>query len=397
MKPARTFIILFAITLVAMLATALAAYGGSSSDPEVGDSAGDSSTNRDSHDVIGAWIEDENNGTITFQMGMTALDAISPRDDWVNLPTSIYEYYFSIKDEDYALRSNVPVHGPFAAFTSFSLHTVDYGEVGNLSYESVSGSIQGTYVVNEAHIQFIVNKDLVGSPNQGDLITHMWAAVYFQPRNGDRDEVDTAMSYDFPGRAYTIRGQYAQLYDVRLSAENTTVEGRPRDVSTFNITIKSDSTTEVEVNLTNRTLPEGYFVNWSRQFPILVPEGGSVTVFLMVNVPENATNGTDVMVTVWGYFPTEEGGIINTDNLNLLVQVRFIKQKPPEVERNALQKAWDLMLDYWYIVFPVIALAIAAGGYYYYREWKRKKDLELIVQYQSYVDTQGQQRESGGY
>ncbi|NIS20442.1 MAG: hypothetical protein GWN12_10790, partial [Thermoplasmata archaeon] len=50
---------------MALLATAIAAYAGTSDDPEVGDSSGDATTGRDSHDVIACWVEAEDNETVT--------------------------------------------------------------------------------------------------------------------------------------------------------------------------------------------------------------------------------------------------------------------------------------------------------------------------------------------
>ncbi|UCC92363.1 MAG: hypothetical protein JSW25_06725 [Thermoplasmata archaeon] len=396
MKPARTFLLLTTLLLVAVLTMALAVYGGDADNPEVGDASGDSTTNRDSHDIIGAWVEDEDNETVTFRIRMTALDVISPRDDWVNLPETIYEYYFTIGDDDYAMRATVPVHGPFAALASFSLYTVEYGESGNMSYEMADQSLAGTYLVNEGDLELSVDKATVGSPTQGELIEHMWAAIYFLPRGGTREVVDEALSYEFPGRTYTIRGQYTQLYDVRLSARNATIESPNNAVATFNITVRSDSTIDVEVNLTNRSLPEGYFVNWSRTMPIAVPEGDSVGVLLMVTIPENATNGTDVMVTVWGKYETEEGTDLVTDNLNLLVQVRYIPAKPPKVDKSIPDQIFDWIKEN----TLVFSLIIAAGviGIVGYIIWLRKKkaDDDLIHQYQMYADAQSQQREMGG-
>ena len=395
MKPARTFQLLIALLLVAIMALAMAVYGGDADNPEVGDASGDATTNRESHDIIGAWVDAEDNETVTFKVRMTALDIISPRDDWLNLPTSIYEYYFSIGDEDYAMRTTVPVHGPLAALASFSLYTVEYGETGNMSFES-AGDVTGTYLFNEGDLQLMVDKADIGSPSQGQLVEHMWAAVYFQPRGGSREEVDKALSYEFPGRKYTIRGQYTQLYDVRLSAANTTVETPNNAVATFNITIRSQSTADVEVSLTNRSLPSGYFVNWSRTMPIAVPEGESVSLFLLVTVPENATNGTDEMVIIWGEYSTEEDVNLTTDDLNLLLKVRYIEAKAPKVEKSIPQQILDWIKENTLLVMVIVTLGALGVLAYFIMDKRRKADEALIYQYESYVDSQSQQREMGG-
>jgi hypothetical protein len=396
MKSARTFLLMAALLLAALMTMALAVYGGDADNPEVGDVSDDSTTGRDSHDIIGAWVEDEENETITFRIKMTALDAISPRDDWLTLPTSIYEYYFTIDKDDYALRATVPVHGPFAAMAAFALYTVEYGSSDNMSYEVADGSLVGSYLVQDGEVQLIVDKSTIGSPSQGDLIEHMWAAAYFQPRGGDKEVVDEALSYQFPGRTYTFRGQYTQLYDVRLTASNTTIQSPNQAVATFNVTIRSQSTTDVEVNLTSRSLPEGYFLNWSRSIPVAVPEGESIGVLLMVTVPENATNGTDVMVVIWGEYETEEGTDLTTDNLNLLLQIRFIKNKPPEPDKSIPTQILDWIKENSFLVMVLIAGgAVAVVGYFFYMK-KKKADDELINQYKMYAESQSQQREMDG-
>jgi hypothetical protein len=395
MKPARTLHILAALLLVAILATALAVYGGTSDDPEVGDASGDSTTGRDSHDITGAWIEDEANGTVTFRIRMTALDIVSPRDDWVNLPTSIYEYYFTIGEDDYALRGTVPVHGPFAALASFSLYTVEYGNSGNMTFSVADDQVSGTYVVNDGDLEFLVDKSTIGSPSQGEVIEHMWAAAYFQPRGGSREEVDKALSYDFPGRTYTIRGQYTQLYDVRLDATNRTIESPNNAVASFNITIRSESTTNVEVNMTNASLKEGYYVNWSRTMPIPVNEGESVSLFLLVTVPENASNGTDISVRIWGTYETEENQELETDTLNLLLKVRFIPPKEKVEKLSVLEEAWEWMKSNPMYIGLIIAAAGIGVVVYIFSTRKKKQDQFLVDQYKAYVDSQGQQRDTG--
>ena len=387
--------VLSALLLVALLAMALAACGGTADDPEVGDSSDDSTTGRESHDLIAAWIEDEDNETVTYRVKMSALDVISPRDDWLNLPTSIYEFYFTVDNDDYALRGTVPVHGPFAALASFGLYQVEYGETGNMSFESV-GSVNGQYLVNDAALSFLVDKSDIGSPSKGDLMDHMWAAIYFQPRGGDRETVDEALSYEFPGRSYTFRGQFTQLYDIRLSAENATLESANNAVATFNITISSQSTTDVEVNITNGSLPAGYFVNWSRNMPVPVLEGESVSLYLLVTVPENATNGTDVSVVIWGTYLTEEGIEQETDNLNLLLQVRFVPPKKPKEDRSVLQIILDLITENTWVMV-LIAVAVVFGVLYFiWSSRKRRVEDALLDQYKAYVDSQGEQREAEG-
>lgn len=394
MKAARTFIVVSAVLVVALMAAALAAYAGTADDPEVGDSTGDSTTGRDSHDLTAAWVDAEENSTVTLKMRMTALDTISPRDDWLNLPSSIYELYFTVKEDDYALRSNVPVHGPFAAFTGYSLYKVEYGDAGNMTYESV-GSVSGQYLVNDGDISFLLDKTDIGSPSKGDLMENMWAAIYFQPRGGSRETVDEALSYEFPGRKYTFRGEFTQLYDVRLTSANSTIETPNNAVASFNITVHSDSTTDVEVNMTNRSLPAGYFVNWSRVMPVPVNEGESVSFLLLITVPENATNGTDISFPIWGEFYTEEGQKLETDQLNLLLRVRFIPPKKATVERSIPQQMLDFLKDNMWLVYLIIVVVVFGLLYFLWAARKKKQEDALLDQYKAYVESQGEQREMG--
>lgn len=394
MKPARVFQLLFILTLVAIALTALAVSAGTQADPEISDNSGDAG-GRDSHDILKGWVHAEDNTTITFRMEMTALDAVSPRDDWLTLPTTIYEYYFSIEGSHYCARSTVPVHGPFAAFTSFSLYEITYGASGNISYGE-SSTVAGSYLVNDAAISMQVSKADIGSPSQGEVVNHMWAASYFQPRNEDKELMDEAMNYDNPGKKYIIRGQFTQLYSIVLRADNATMEGKPREVSTFEITIVSGSTTDVQVNITNSSLPEGYFVNYSQSMPIDVPEEDSVKFTLVITVPGDAKNGTDVSIILYGKYLTEEGEELESNNLNLLLQVRFIPPKPQEEDRTIFTIMRDFVQDYYLYLVVVIVILIVALGIWFYMGRRTKRDDKVLVEYQAYLDSQGEQREMGG-
>jgi hypothetical protein len=391
MTAARRFHLLLLTTLAVLVIAAMATTAGSEDDPEVTDAANDATTGRDSHDLTKAWVEAEENDTVTFRMKLSELDAISPRDDWATLPTSIYEYYFTLKDKNYAARASIPVHGPLAAFAGFSLHEVTYGATGNMSFEG-DEQISGRYLYNNGILEFTVDKADMGSPSQGDLVTHMWAAVYFRPRGENREVVDEAMTFSAAGRQYVIRGQYSQLYDVRLKATNTTIVGRPREVATFNVTIVSQSTTDVEINITNKSIPEGYFLNFSRNMPIAVPQESSVSFMLMITVPDEALNGTDVMVVIWGEYETEEGVEERTDDLNLLLQIRFIPPKPPVKEESIFDMIVGFISDWWWLITIICVVGIVAGLVWYFRDYQKKRAMD---EYLAYLEAQGQQREAG--
>jgi hypothetical protein len=394
MKPARVFQLLIILTLAALALTALAVSAGTPADPEISDDSGDAG-GRDSHDIIKGWVHAEDNTTITFRMEMTSLDAVSPRDDWLTLPTTIYEYYFSIKDTHYCARSTVPVHGPFAAFTGFSLYEITYGDSGNISYGD-SKSVAGSYLVNEAAVSMQVSKADIGSPSQGEVVNHMWAASYFQPRNEAKELMDEAMNYDNPGKNYIIRGQFTQLYNIVLRTDNSTMEGKPREATTFEITIVSGSTTDVQVNITNSSMPEGYYINYSQVMPIDVPEEDSVKFTLVITVPEDAKNGTDVSIILYGSYLTEEGEELESNELNLLLQIRFIPPKPQEEEQTIFTIMRDFVKDYYLYLVVVIVILIVALGIWFFMGRRTKKDDKVLVEYQAYLDSQGEQREMGG-
>jgi hypothetical protein len=394
MKAARLLPWFGLLALAAILFVALAVSAGDSDDPEITDVAEDSTSNRASHDIVRAWITDDNS-TITVSIEATQLDAFSPLDDWRSLPTTIYEYYFSIDDKHYMARATIPVHGLLAVFAGFSLHEVNYEGNEPTNTTSVDDSIPGSYLANSNVVEMTIDKGAVGEPTPGDLVTHMWAAAFFQPRGGDKEEVDRAMSFTSPGRDYTITGSSSHYYMVELRSSNATIKGRPREVASFNISIRSKSTTNIEVNISNSSLPIGYFVNVSRGQPIPIPQGGVVYIMVLVSVPDNATNGTNVPFHVWANFEDDEGTRYKSDDLNLLLQIRFIPPRPPEREENILTKIWDFIKEYYIYISIIIVLAIVGWvGFYFYENRQKKLDKE-IIEYQAYLEAQRQQREIG--
>ena len=254
----------------------------------------------------------------------------------------------------------------------------------------------GSYLVNDAAISMQVSKIDIGSPNQGELVTHMWAASYFEPRNEDKELMDEAQSYDNPGKNYVVRGQFTQLYNVVLRTGNTTMEGMPREVTAFEITIVSTSTTDVQVNITNNSLPGGYFVNYSRLMPIDVAEESSVTFTLVVTVPEDAKNGTDVSIILKGRFLTEEETELETNDLNLLLQIRFIPPKPQKEDQTIFTVMRDFVQDYYLYLVIVVVILVVALVVWFWMGRRTKKDDKVLLEYQAYLESQGQQREMGG-
>jgi hypothetical protein len=130
--------------------------------------------------------------------------------------------------------------------------------------------------------------------------------------------------------------------------------------------------------------------------PIALPEDDSVSLYLLVTVPEDATNGTDVMIAVEGEYTTDEDNNLTTDNLNLLLQVRYIEPKPPKEERTIPQQILDWIKNNTILVVVIVALGALGVVAYVIMDKRRKADEALIYQYESYVDSQSQQREMGG-
>jgi hypothetical protein len=397
MKRARPLFLLVIAALALVLLCASQSLAGSQDDPEVTDSEGDTTTARDSHDVIKAWVEDENENNLVFRMEMTNLDVFSPRDDWQTLPTTYYEYFFTISKEnskkDYVLRASIPVHGFFAAFASYSLYEVNYTSGDEIEYDSV-GSSGGQYNAASRFIEMTVSKQNINSPTRGNRVTHMWAAVFFEPRNQDRDLVDKAMSYNNPGTEYLVRGNFTQYYDVQLEVLNSTFVGAPRSPARINITIVSASTTPVNVTLSNSTMPDGWEVNWSRDKDnLLIPEDGTVSLTFIVNIPDDTPNGTRESVSIFGHFYTDEGVEIDTNTLNLIVLVSFIPPKAPEVRVGLFQGAWDWMVENWYISIAIIAVIVIAAVYSIIKYIQRRQEQQAMMDIQDYIRAQKEQRE----
>jgi hypothetical protein len=394
MKGARSFpLVAIALLLMASLA-ALPASAGDENSPEVTDSTGDATTSRDDMDIVSAWVQAEDNTTLTFRIKLSQLSVFSPRSDWQSLPQIFYDYYFTIKGEDYALRAQIPVHGPLAVFAVFNLYTVEYGASGdNMTFTDANGTVGGVYSAANAYIQMDITKDNVNKPDRGDLITKMWAAVWFQPRGQDAQRVDSAMSYSSPGRNYLVKGQFLHYYDVKLEAHNLTVTGAPRtQPARFNLTIRNHSDIEVWVNLTNTTIAEPeYEIRYSRNDTggIHVGANESLPITLTVVIPDNATNGTDIGFRVWGVYEASDGSELETNELNLQVQVRFIPPKPPQKSRGL----FDVIKEYSTYLYVLIVVVVLLGALYVlFERRKRQEEEEDLLAFQAYVEAAKAQR-----
>lgn len=395
MKGASAFAAVLAGLMLALTIAPMAVLAGTEADPEVTDVAGDATNGRNDMDIVKAWVEHEDNVTLTFRILLSALNLFSPRSDWQTLPQVLYDYYFTFDSNNYAARARIPVHGPLAAFAGFSLYKVEYGATSeNLTFTAASGTVTGQYNSGGAYIEMTVNKDAIGGPVRGDFITHMWSAVYYQPRGQDMARIDTAMSYQNPGREYLVKGEFSEFYDVRLTVANATVSAAPRVPARFNITIRSTSSTDIYINLTNSTPPVGYRAIFSKNDTggIHVPANSSVALILTVNVPDNATNGTDVPIMVSGRFQTKEGTTIATNNLNLGVQVRFIAPKPPQKDTTFLGIPIKYLM-YMGVVFAVLIVFLVA--LYLVGQRRKRRESDDLVAFAAYVEAQKRSRESG--
>ena len=401
MKGASAFAAVMAGLMLALAVAPTAVLAGTETDPEITDVGGDATNGRSDMDIMKAWVADETNTTLTFRVLLDALNLFSPRSDWQSLPQVIYDYYFSFEGSDYALRASIPVHGPLAAFAGFSLYKVEYGATSeNMTFQAADGTVNGLYSSGGAYVEMTVNKENIGGPTRGDLITHMWCAVYYQPRGQDRQRIDTAMSYQSPGRDYLVKGEFSEFYDVRLIVSNATLNASPRVPARFNITIRSTSSTDIFINLTNstptvngRAVP-GYRVVFSENstLGIHVPMNGSVNLFLTVTPPDNATNGTDVPITVRGMYQTKEGTDIATNNLNLILQVRFIPPKPPVKETTIFTFLRDNIA---WIGSVVGVLLVVLVVLVIMDRRKKRTEADDLVAFAAYAEAQKRSREVG--
>jgi hypothetical protein len=401
MKGASAFAAVMGGLMLALAIAPVAVLAGTELDPEMTDVAGDATNGRSDMDILKAWVEDETNTTLTFRILTEALSLFSPRSDWQSLPQVLYDYYFTYASNNFAARASIPVHGPLAAFAGFSLYRVEYGATGdNLTFTAADGSVSGSYNSGGSYVEMRVLKENIGGPRQGDVITHMWCAVYYQPRGQDKQRIDTAMSFQSPGRDYLVKGEFDEYYDVRLVTGNLTMSAAPRVPARFNITIRSSSSTDIYINLTatqpsvgGRPAP-GYVAVFSRNEStgIHVQANSSVSLFLIVTPPDNATNGTDVGVMVGGTFQTEEGTNITTNNLNLVVQVRFIPPKPPVKETTII----GFIIDHALYIGAVIAVLLLFLIALYWTSQRRKRtEADDLVAFAAYVEAQKRSREAG--
>jgi len=396
MKAARSFSIM-ALALLLLAGLAVPDAEANETSPEITDSTGDATTGRDDMDIESAYVYAETNTSLTFRIKMTALSIFSPRSDWQSLPQILYDYYFTIRGKDYALRVSIPVHGPLAVFAGFSLYTVEYGaSTSNLTFTQVDGNVTGQYVPASAYVQLGITKVDVGRPDRGDVVSHMWAAVYFQPRAQDPQQVDTAMSYSSPGRDYLIKGQFDHFYDVTLEVTNTTATAAPRTrPARFDLTLRSRCDTEVWLNMTNSTITNvGYLANFTRaeaEGLHLTPNGTLILAF-EVRVPDNATNGTNVQVSIHGVYQTREGNDLSTNEILLTVQVRFTTPKPP-VEKDDL---WDLLGKLAPYIGTLVAIGVVVAVILVFRDRKRKREAaDDTAAYEAYVAAHKQERGAG--
>jgi len=383
--------------MLALTVAPMTVLAGTEDAPEITDVGGDATNGRSDMDIVKAWVEGpaETNTTLTFRILMTSLNLFSPRSDWQSLPQVLYDYYFTFKGYDYAARARIPVHGPLAAFAGFGLYKVDYGATSeNLTFTAADGTVTGSYNSGGTYVEMTVYKENIGGPVRGDLITHMWAAVYYQPRGQDMQRIDTAMSYKSPGRDYLVKGEFNEFYDVRLQVANSTMDAAPRVPARFNITIRSTSSVDIFINLTNTTPPIGYKAIFSKNDTggIHVPANSSVTLFLTVNVPDNATNGTDVPIMVSGKYQTRDRTNIATNNLNLIVQVRFIPPKPPVKQTTIFTFIADHAV---WLGGGLVAIAIILVIWYVVGRKSKRQEADDLVAFAAYVEAQKRSREAG--
>jgi hypothetical protein len=201
------------------------------------------------------------------------------------------------------------------------------------------------------------------------------------------------MSYKSPGKDYLVKGEFSEFYDVRLVAGNATANAAPRVPARFNITIRSTSSYEIYINLTNSTPPTGYRAVFSQNATggIHVAANSSVSLFLTVSVPDNATNGTEVPIMVSGKFQTKEGTNIATNNLPLIVQVRFIPPKKPE----KVTGFFGIPMAYiTYIAVVLIVLAIFLVALFLTGQRKKRRESDDLVAFAAYVEAQKRSRDS---
>lgn len=353
---------------------------GSSDDPEITDETGDAVSNKSSHDIVSAWFGDETNDTISVYMNVTSLEPWTKLQDIPNLPTTEYEIYFTLNNENYAVVCVVPVHGPLGATISFELRKVSYGNDTNLTEERID-TVDGRYYSANGTIEWEIQKTAIGNPKEGDKITSIWSAVWFR-KFGDNDRTleDRAPDTGY-GRDYTVRGKAGEWYEVIITAEVYSMNISIAEKAVFEITVANNGSSRVSIIMANSTPSKGWTCDISpEKLTLAVRENKTVRVSMAP--PRDAKNGTVEVISVWANIIVDSNTTKRSDSISLKVTVIYMAPEKPE-EADMLGKIFrwfqqnkdNLIMAIVIIVVLIVIVAIFHGAR---KKKKMKKSAEVV-------------------
>ncbi len=365
-----------ALVLAAALLVPVA--GASEAQPEITDVKGDSLSLKESRDLTAAFFHTETNDSFMVSLNLTSLESYTNPNDIPDVPTTEYEVYFSVADENFAAACRVPVHGPFGFTIQFDFRAVSYGN--NTTVESSLGTLSGcTYDVADHLITYLVPKTLFTNLTAGTHLMKTWAAVYSKNFQDDQRRIEDRGPNSGYGKDYIVRGTAgAEIIRVKLEADNQTQPCAPNDPAVFRISVFNDGTSQVTVDFFNGTVEKGWTLDLSLDNMTLNPNV-TRTMTVTVGCPRNAANRTEMTVSFHG--KVRAGSQNDTTNtVYLTARVDYIPPKPPvEPWHKQLSNFFTKPTVWTYLVVALLVLAVAAGiaGVAYSR-LKRAREEEAV-------------------
>ena len=367
--------LVLAATLLVPVATATPAQ------PEITDVSGDSISRKDSRDLTGAYFHTETNDSFMVSLNLTSLESYTNPGDLPDVPTTEYEVYFSLSDDNFAVACRVPVHGPLGFTIQFDIRSVSYGN--NTTVEASLSTLAGcTYSVSEHLITYMVAKTHFTNLTAGTHLTKTWAAVYSKNFQDPERHIEDRGPNSGYGKDYVIRGTSGtEILDVKLTAENATQPCAPNAPAEFKITVYNAGTSQVTVDFFNGTLEEtGWIVVLGLETNVTLLSNATRTLTVTVTCPRNAANRTTVTVSVYG--KVRAGSQNATTNIvYLTATVNYIPPKP------AAEQWYQPILNFFkkptmwtYALIVLIVAAIVGGGATVaYSRRKRRREEEAAL------------------
>jgi hypothetical protein len=300
-------LVLIALFIITPFNLTLRVRAGNVDNPEIVDIEGDSVSGKTSQDLLWAYIGFETNTTFSLVMGMKSLDTFTDPSQIANLPTTTYEFYFTIKGTNYGAYAQVPVHGPFGIDIKWELVTVEYNGTTPSKETNKASITTARYDYTHGIINMTIKKSDVNGGDKGDKATNLWCAVYSKQRSSGINMTVPVLQDRAPdqgyGTEYTFIGNPEEvIVAIELSTTsaltaNITATSRLRlDLSVFN-----NGTNTEQVNMSNSTATPKFSVSWSPATMTVEP-GHSQNISLFVNIKDlRLTKDGDVLtLQVWG-------------------------------------------------------------------------------------------------